>query len=245
MKTFSFLLCIAVLILCLPSAGAVAQVQTSTVTVASPDPPDMTGRLRLEATVLGGIGFTNIKVGVTNKDEDVNISGGGGFGGSLGMTYWVSRAVDVNLMVGLQNSPLQPEVSNASGKFMRVLVLGTVKYGIPVTSDGTLKFGAGAGYYSPGDLDIDLSKVTDGDHNIFSYDGTVGFHVTADYDWILSDDITWGFGLKYTEVSYTLNKAQMGGAVVPQSMITGSDRDKVIKLKGSAFDLTAFIAINL
>ena len=200
---------------------------------------------KLQLDVFFGFGTTNILIGKTTNNDDINISGGGGVGGTLSLIYAVTEQIEVALSAGTQESSLSKKLDNGEGHFRRTMLLATVKDKIGLTSDAILKIGAGVGYYIPGDLDIDASKVSGGAHNVFSYKPKVGFHGVAEVEVQMSESFSLGMGIKYYSVKYDIDTFKSDGRSYPTSWITGSDRDKVLKLDGSGFDISIFGALGI
>lgn len=207
--------------------------------------PDMSGKFRAQASFDGGIGLKSIKLAETKDNQDVDISAGGGFGGSLSISYGISSSWELSLTAGLQKSELSVTVENAEGQINRTVLLATMKYGTPAFSSGILRFGGGIGLYIPGDLDLDFSKVSGGGHNAYSYDPSVGFHMTGDYEMPISSTWSWGFGVKFYFVTYSLKSAQSNGINIPIKLLPQETKNDVTNLNGGGFDLTAFIAVCL
>ena len=209
--------------------------------VQSPYPP---GSLwRVEGSLLVGIGIEDHEVGLTSDNKKITISGGGGIGGTLSIGYSMTPALDLSLGISFQNSSLEPEVKNAEGSFSRTNFFTTIKYIIAVSSSGYLKFGAGGGYYSAGDLDVDLNEVSGGAHNIYTYDGAPGFHITADYEGVFTEKLTWVLGLKYYNVTYDLKSAKSNGISIPLNLIPAEVMNDIGELDGSGVDF--IMSLNL
>ncbi len=204
---------------------------------------DIDSRWRIEGGLLLGIGLENHTIGMTTDNKEITISGGGGYGGALILGYGLTNELDLSVGLGIQNSTLRPEVENAEGDFLRTTLFSTLKYRIPVASNGLLIFGMGSGYYSPDDLDLDMSKISGGGHNIYTYESSTGFHLTAEYEGFTSDKLSWIIGLKYYNVSYNLESAKLDGISVPISILPNEIKDEVGELDGSGFDL--IVSLNL
>jgi hypothetical protein len=196
------------------------------------------GRGRIGAMFLAGFGLDDHVVGKTTEDSDVKISGGGGVGGALILGYSISSEFDLSAGFAFQQSNLRPKVENAEGKFMRTSLIATVKYRLPIATKGLLRFGAGIGYYMPDDLDLDMSNVSEGAHNIYSYKSSVGFHISAEYEGFFSQDFSWTAGLKFVSVTYDLESAQSNGISVPIDALPQETLDEIGELNGNSIDLT-------
>ncbi|MGA1840607.1 MAG: hypothetical protein ACMUIU_08275 [bacterium] len=200
---------------------------------------DNNNRFRLEPSFFVGIGTDKIDVGITTTGENVSISGGGGVGGALTLGYGFYEKLDIDLTFGYQHSGLSKDVDNADGSFDRTFLLGTLKYKIPVYSSGQVKFGGGIGYYMPDELDLDLSQVPNGSHDIIKYDNAIGFHITAEYEGFFSSyEWSWIVGIKYYYVTYDADSCTSDGISFPVNFL----RDEIRKLDGSGFDFSIAIA---
>ena len=198
---------------------------------------EMQGRLRIGAMFLVGFGLEDHLVGKTTEDKDINISGGGGIGGVLILGYGISSDIDLSAGFGLQQSSLRPNVENAEGDFTRTSLTATVHYRLPIATKGLLRFGTGIGYYMPDDLDLDMSKVTEGAHNIFSYKSNVGFHIIAEYEGFFNEKFSWTAGLQFNSVSYDIESAQSNGISIPIDEVPQETMDEIGELNGNSIDL--------
>jgi hypothetical protein len=198
---------------------------------------NLESRWRAEVNFLLGVGLDEHTVGKSTGDEDIKISGGGGIGGSLMLGYGLSSLWDLSFGMAIQNSSLQPQVENAKGNFFRTVILANIKYRISVASAGFINLCAGISYYLPGDLDMDLSAVSAGAHNIYRYDNTAGFQILAEYEGFFNKDLGWIIGLKYSQVRYDLKSAESNGTSIPIADLPAEIRDEVGDLDGSSIDL--------
>jgi len=194
-------------------------------------------RWRLEGGMLIGIGITDHEVGITTENEKIMMSGGGGIGGILNIGYGLAPEWDISFGAQIQNSSLMPKVENASANFLRIAIMTNIKYRIPVSSSGLINFGGGLSYYFPGDLDIDLTQVSGGAHNIFGYDNSLGFQIFGEYEGFFSENFSWLIGLKYSWVTYELNSAKSNGIDIPIDYLPMEIKDEIENLDGSSVDL--------
>lgn len=205
---------------------------------------DLDKKWRAGVSLNIGAGFENHDVGRTSDDQDVTISGGGGFGGNIVIAYGMSQEFELRLDAGIQNSELIPNVENAEGSFMRSFIIAGLDYRLPVARESIISIGAGIGYYAPDDLDIDMRNVQAGGHNIFSYDGSFGFQVRSEYIGFINETYSWAAGVKYYYASYKLNKASLDGIQVPVSSLPDELTSEVGELDGSGIDLTLSLNIH-
>lgn len=210
---------------------------------------DPTGKVRFEAAVGGGAGSDEIDVAVTTTDEIISISGGGGPGFGVEVGYCPSSSVEIGGSVGYQVSGLSEKVANADGSFDRTFLRGTVKYRIPVSPSGVIKVGAGGGYYLAGDLDLEMSKVPNGHHDIFTYNSAPGFHVGGEYERYISSwssetaGWSWGIGIRYYSVTYDLDSMTRDGMSIPLSLLKPVFKEALMELAGSGFDVFVQFAL--
>ena len=227
---FLFVFTVAVLLLNLvPLAEAQEKTQ---------EPLDTSKRFRLELSLFFGGGTEDIDVGETTTGETVSISGGGGLGGAITFGYGLSSKLDIALTAGTQQSELSPRVVNADGSFDRQLLLATLRYKIPFSHTIQFKVGGGIGYYSSGELDIDVSQIPGGGHNIYKYDDTTGFHLTAEFERFFSPNWSWMVGAKYYNVSYDVKSCISNDVSIPVTFLA----DELRSIDGSGFDLIIAIA---
>jgi len=200
------------------------------------DAKDTAGKLRIEPSLFIGGGSTNVDVGKTTSGDTVSISGGGGAGAGITLGYGIAPQLDIDFTLGFERSQLSPPVDNATGSFSRSFFLATLLYRIPVGERFDIKVGAGAGFYKPGELDIDAAGVTNGFHDVIKYKNASGAHALVDFEIFLAQDISVTFGLKYYAVTYKESSATRNGA---PGFVSGG---KVENLDGSGFDLSASMA---
>jgi hypothetical protein len=192
---------------------------------------------RIEGSGLFGVGIDNHEVGVTTENEKITISGGGGYGGAFILGYRFLSQFDLSIGTGIQKSALMPRVKNAKGSFTRTIFLATLKYKKPITSKGLLNFGAGPDFFSPGNMEIDASKVAEGGHNIYSYKSSTGFHLLTEYEGFINKKFSWIIGIKYYYVTYQLKSAELDGISLPASALPYELKKEVAELHGSGVDL--------
>jgi hypothetical protein len=226
--------CILSLITLFPLTGIV---QAQGDTLETPGYRNLDLRWHLEGSLIIGVGLKNHVIGKTNQNDDIKMSGGGGFGGNLMLGYSLSPAWDLGAEVSIQNSSLQPKVENASGSFLRTAISAKIKYRFPVSSTGSINIGGGAGYYMPNEFDIDASSVSGGAHNIYGYDNAVGFQLLGEYEGFFTSSFGWILGLKYYNVTYDLNSAKSNGIDVPLNQLPSDIKNELNKLDGSSVDL--------
>ena len=163
----------------------------------------------------------------------------------------MSSSIEISSEFGLQSSSLSKKVENAEGSFTRTFVRPALKVKFPVSDQNLIKLGVGGGYYFGGDLDIDMSQIAGGGHNIYTYKGAAGFHITGEFEHIISSwsslsaQWSWGVGLRYFSVKYDLESMTSDGISVPLDQLTQDLRDRMMELDGSGFDVFGYLAIYL
>lgn len=202
------------------------------------------GKLKLGIDITAGAGLNKITVGKTTDNEEITISGGGGVGVSALIGYLIVDELEADLGIGFQNNTLSKKVENAEGSFSKTILTFTPKYIIMLGNSNQINIGAGVGYYIPGDMDIDASKVTNGFHEIVSYDPVVGFHVLAEYEGFFhafSHLLSWTAGVKYTNVSFKASTFTRNGINYNVSVL----KDDYKTLNGSGVNFIGGIKIHL
>jgi hypothetical protein len=182
-------------------------------------------KIRIEAFYQFGGALKKITVGSAHDNEgntkDVTIAGGGGEGGGFVLGYNFPKSYQLDIGVFFKKSRLIPtSITNASGSFKRTVITGTAKYVLSISNLGAFKFGAGAGYYMPGNLDLDFSKVPEGEHIVCSYNNAFGLHLTVEYEHLYKPELfktltlAFSLGIKYYNVSYTITTSKVDGVHV-------------------------------
>lgn len=203
---------------------------------------DQKNDFKVNLVLFAGPGMEKINVGRTTEDKDITISGGGGVGLTAVIGYLITTRFETNLGIGFQNCTLSEKVENAEGSFSKTVFSLTAKYIIPVRHNGQINFGGGLGYYIPGDMDIDGSKVPNGAHEITTYDPSIGFHILADYEGFfdLSTNLmSWNVGLQYTAVNFEATAFKRNGISYDASLL----KDEFKDLNGSCINLVAGISL--
>ena len=212
---------------------------------------DVSGKFRVELSLIGGSGFKKFDVGKTMEDEIVTISPGGGFGGKLSLGYCITSSFNINVEFGGQSGGLSKKVENAKGSYSRTYFLGTLRYRIPITDVSSINIGSGAGYYTSGKLDVDMSKVEGGAHNIYEYKNTTGINVFCEYEHLIPsfsflDAIwSWSVSLKYYNLTYKLDKVTSDGKSIQLTSLPASLQNESKEIDGSGLDIIFSIIMNL
>jgi len=193
------------------------------------------GKFRVQPYLSFGRGLEKIEIGTTTDGDTVSISGGGGAGIGIAAGYGLSRNIDIDLTFGYAETLMTPAVENADGSFDRTFLLVTLKYRIPVSNRFHIKLGAGAGYYIPGELDLDLSQ-GGGPHDIIRYENAAGAHAVAEFEFFFNQNLAINAGLKYYSVTYKESSGARDG--IP-GYFTGG---QIERLDGSGFDFMLSLA---
>lgn len=189
-------------------------------------------QVRIEPSFFVGGGLDKVDLATTTTGETISISGGGGIGGALGLGYGLTSWLDVDLTAGYQSSDLSEKVVNMDGTFDRGFILGSLKFKIPVSGKSHVKLGGGFGYYLPGELDVDASAVPGGSHLVIEYDNALGFHVTGEYESLISSHWSAILGVKYYYVTYDASSVTDNGVPAPVFFLI----DELRELGGSGVD---------
>jgi hypothetical protein len=208
---------------------------------------DSKGKFKIEASFIGGSGLKQIKVGEAfnvdlKKVVDLEITGGEGMGGSLTIGYNISPSFELSITGGFQYSDFfSAVVEDAKANFGRAFYIASLKYNILVSSSGIIRVGGGIGYSIPEELDLDFSKVSGGGNNIYSYDGSMCFHITSQYEHFFGNVFSLGIGVTYINTAYNLNSFKSNGVNVPKI----SWPAEVLKLNGDGIYISLFMAVSL
>jgi hypothetical protein len=156
----------------------------------------------------GGAGFKKIPVVTLNDGTTASISFGNGVLVQLDYLLVFGRHFDLEIGVGGQFGELDKTVSNGSVDFTRSILSFTPSYVIPLTPDDnmSLKLGAGIDYLYGAVLSIDLSKVPGGFKDDWSYNSSLGEHVSMVLMVNSSKRWTFTVGVQYRNASYTFGE---------------------------------------
>ncbi len=110
--------------------------------------------------VSAGIGFEKYPWFIDEKNRDVTLSAGGGFGIGAEYGYLISNFFDISLNGTFLGSSLSENLKNAKASFNRMEITITPSFIIPIKGGEMLrpKAGAGAGIFiinlQPGEAQI-------------------------------------------------------------------------------------------
>lgn len=165
------------------------------------------GNIYVGANMATGFGFKDDKIGTATNGDDITLSAGGGFGGSLYIGYVINPTFDVELSVGKQTSSMTP-VSNATGDFSRNTVLLSILMKKQVAGKHNLKFGGGFGTYSGAKLEMTFDDI-----NLINalkyeqeYESATGVHVMLQDEFEINPSLYFVGGAKAYSVSYKEKK---------------------------------------
>lgn len=191
------------------------------------------GRTRLEFILHGGVGSTNPIIGNTAEGKDVELGGGGGFGGGITIGRGLTPNWDFDLTLGYQVSVLDPEPDYSKGGFERYYAVAAIKYRLRTSDRSWIKFGLGAAYYEPVRYEAELYD----SHFEIDYGGAPGGQVSLEYEAALGSfttSSTFVFGVRYYYVTYEAEAINSYGESMPLSGLAGS----LLELDGSGTDIT-------
>ena len=200
------------------------------------------GNFKFGISLTAGSGLEKIKVGETNENKDITISGGGGVGLSANIGYLILDNIEFDIEIGFQNGKLSEKVDNAEGSFDRTIISFIAKYLISISESSQINLGAGFDYHSPGDLEIDASKVPNGTHEILAYDPVQGFHLLAEYNGFFKLSthlLSWSAGLVYKHVSFEASSYKRDGQNFDVSLL----KDEYKTLNGNSINFIAGMAL--
>jgi hypothetical protein len=206
--------------------------------------------LRIGADLSLGIGFEKFDMFETTTNEIVTLSPGGGIGGKLSAGYCITPVINLNAEIGFKESTLSEDLENADGGFSRSVLLGTLRYKIPINPQSSINIGGGVGYYMGGKLNVDASEIGGG-HNKYKYDNATGFHAIIEYEQFLpsvklfSALVSWGIGIKYYSVSYKLSSLTSDGVSIPLSLLPQEVMDELSEINGSGIDFVFLFIMHI
>jgi len=198
----------------------------------------MTGnRFRLEVNVFGGISIANTFVARSLDNKEIDLDGGGGYGGGLTLGYGISHRWDMDLALGYHVTDMDPVPAGSKGSFERYSALVSFKHRLYAKAKSWVKFGIGAGYFVPVRYKISSAA---GFLEV-EYDDAPGGMVSVEYEAAIGEDSersTFVLGLRYYYVVYDAVMAfDAGGPIVLTSL-----PKEMVELDGSSAEITVGIA---
>jgi hypothetical protein len=182
------------------------------------------GEFRFEPSFYYGFGLRHNYIGTIPlydvqghlvETRDVNINPGSGFGGTLGIAYGLSRRLESDLTLGYQWTTVNSDLGAISGNFPKTFSLVTLKYKIPTGPKQIVKIGAGGGIYYPQTMEL---RVFDDSVNL-EYKQATGYHISVDMENHFGKSYTMLVGLRYTAVSFQLDKYEYNGQAYPKESV--------------------------
>ncbi len=166
-------------------------------------------RVGLNANAGGG--FKSHPMAITTEGKESKISFGGGFGIGLKYGHEFNKHFDLAADFNYQFSSLTPFLKNADVSFSRAIVSVTPSYILPIDGGDAmrLKFGIGLDSYYVPKLAIDLSKLSEGFKDDWTYKNSFGFHLNVIYELNVSDNWSFNYGLKWYNVSYSFEEGHI------------------------------------
>lgn len=182
-------------------------------------------RLGLNLNIGGG--FEGSTMARTITGENSTISSGGGYAIGLKYGHEFNRHFDVAIDFNYQFSQLRPFLNNAEVTFGRGVLSITPSYIVPIDGGDAmrLKFGAGIDGYLGPKMEMDLSQLY-GLKDTWTYKNSVGYHLSAIFEWNIADNWSLNYGLKWYNVSYSFEKGNNSYPIV----------DKLTNPNGSGID---------
>jgi hypothetical protein len=197
---------------------------------------------RISFISIAGFGFDKIHLGVTEQGDDVTISAGGGMGLGFEAGYTFNGLFELSAAYVYKYGELSVVVDNASGYFEHGNFMLTGKFIARIKAKSSLNYGGGLGLLNAGTMDLDFSKVTDGERYVFKYNTAVGYHVLAEFQhrftqkWSLIAGFTI-YGGNYNHMkSFTARSVSVPVNLAPPDFQN---------LNGSGLDIYAKISFHL
>ena len=197
---------------------------------------------RISFISIAGFGFNKITVGVTEQGDDVTISAGGGMGLGFEVGYTFNGLFELSAAYVYKSAELSMVVDNASGNFEHGNFMLTGKFIAKIKAKSSLNYGGGFGLLNAGSMDLDFSKVTDGERYVFKYNTAVGFHLLAEFQHRFTQKFSIIGGFTVYGGNYNHMKSCTSGSVsVPVNLAPPDFQN----LKGSGLDIYAKISFHL
>jgi hypothetical protein len=169
------------------------------------DTPFERPKSRLGLNFNSGFGFQDTQLITTTDGGKSSLSAGGGTAVGLKYGYELNRSFDLAVDVFYQYSELMPRLKNGSINFGRGVFSVTPSYIIPIQGgDGRrIKAGAGFDYYFGNRMNFKTSSIPGGINDNWIYKNALGFHANFIYEINFSEKVSFNYGLKYYNVSYS------------------------------------------
>lgn len=182
-----------------------------------------------------GFGFERFPWFLTENNNEVYLSTGGGFGIGIEYGRQFGKYIDISGDCFFQGSSLTPRLNNASAYFNRVGTTLTPALVIPVKGGEMLRIrlGAGPGIYSMGKMKVDGSKI-DGTVLNFRYDTAFGFHGILLFESNFMERGAMVIGLKYSNIRYR-NNPDESSHIAPDPKISDPDGSGIDLIFGYSF----------
>lgn len=155
-----------------------------------------------------GFGFNQLPIFSASNNETLYLSPGGGVNVGLRLLYRMP-SIEYSAGITYSFSSLSRTVKNASASFHRFIIDPQVKLILKLKNGNAINPAAGVGFFLGGKMDIDGSKLTAGEHDIFKYNTAVGGFLSLEYEWLKAEKVTFGLGLRYYTVRYDLKSLQV------------------------------------
>jgi hypothetical protein len=177
----------------------------------------------------GGMGFNKVAIGTLTDGSVASITFGGGGTVRIEYSHYFSHHFNVTFNIGGMFSNLDKEVTNGEMSFTRNNISIAPYYIVPIggTGKAQLGFGAGLDIFYIAKLTFDLSKISGGSKDEWTYNPAVGGHVAMNFEAALSKRFTLNGGMKLHFSKFSFEK---GSNSVPTT-------DDLKNPNGSGLDL--------
>jgi len=172
----------------------------------------------IQASLGANLGFNSFPTGiVTTTGDDVMIAGGSGGPLSLGLGYTIKNRLEVNGSFMIISTG--PNITNASVSMDRTAYQVCIKYKINSNPKKGWLIGIGANYMTNIKLDIDASKLINGEHLVLDYKDSFSPVILLSYQYNFSSKVGFivDFPLQFN--SYTLDKFSANNVNIPLYML--------------------------
>jgi hypothetical protein len=195
----------------------------------------VTNPISFELFFGGGLG-KDTKTGIfTENGSDILLSIGGGrnLGASLG--YRFDNYVEVFLSLYDQKSELEPQISNGSGSFSKVIVYPKISYKIPFNKKHFINLGGGLRASLKNVMEIDASEIGNRAHNFLYYKNSFGPSAFIAYEYYFNKWLSFSLAYSYYYNKYKLNELISDGNTIDTSILDPTRMQYIDNLNGSGF----------
>lgn len=187
-----------------------------------------------------GVGFSHFNTGiVTEKNEKIKISAGGGMTVGLNFLTSITRNWLLGNEINYHFTSMMPQVNNATGTFNNWNYCPTIQRVFPFSNNEmAILLGAGAAVNMAAKFEFDATKIPGGAHNKYYYNSAIGPVAEIHYIlWNAEGPLGANCGIRYTYITYKLQKVSSDGKVFTSDQLNSLSLPKdIFKPDGSGLD---------